>query len=136
MQLTNSERSFHKSKHHMMWYLSVTVSVSIIHFHLDSPLLALFVNFFQYWQRQILGYPKLAEDDLMKMCDSYFGETNFTADIRHCSWVRFQCSTKLIDLQIKIILRFELVMNHDLLTCDCRYTYQQMIEGPIGFASR
>ncbi|KAE9444799.1 hypothetical protein C3L33_23303, partial [Rhododendron williamsianum] len=41
----------------------------------------------KFGKRQILGYPKLAEDDLMKMCDSYFGETNFTADIRHCSLI-------------------------------------------------
>ncbi|KAF7150337.1 hypothetical protein RHSIM_Rhsim02G0127200 [Rhododendron simsii] len=41
----------------------------------------------KFGKRQILGYPKLAKDNLMKMCDSYFGETNFTADIRHCSWI-------------------------------------------------
>ncbi|KAH7862978.1 hypothetical protein Vadar_011764 [Vaccinium darrowii] len=35
----------------------------------------------------ILGKTKLDAWDVKKMCEDYFGETNYTADIRSCSWV-------------------------------------------------
>ncbi|KAI8566844.1 hypothetical protein RHMOL_Rhmol02G0073900 [Rhododendron molle] len=35
--------------------------------------------------RQILSNPNLNDSDLMKLCDSYFGHANFTADLSSCS---------------------------------------------------
>ncbi|KAI8566488.1 hypothetical protein RHMOL_Rhmol02G0045100 [Rhododendron molle] len=35
--------------------------------------------------KQILSNPNLNDSDLMKLCDSYFGHANFTADLSSCS---------------------------------------------------
>ncbi|KAF7141680.1 hypothetical protein RHSIM_Rhsim06G0089800 [Rhododendron simsii] len=35
--------------------------------------------------RHILGNPNMSDCDLKKLCDSYFRDANFTADIRSCS---------------------------------------------------
>ncbi|KAI8572377.1 hypothetical protein RHMOL_Rhmol01G0193700 [Rhododendron molle] len=61
--MTNDERSNHPDKRHFMWYLPVMVS------------------------RQILSNPNLNDSDLMKLCDSYFGDANFTADLTSCSMI-------------------------------------------------
>ncbi|KAE9445824.1 hypothetical protein C3L33_22275, partial [Rhododendron williamsianum] len=63
VQLTNEERSNHPDKRHFMWYLPVLVS------------------------RQILGNPNLNDSDLKKLCGSYFGDENFTADLSSCSMI-------------------------------------------------
>ncbi|KAI8570059.1 hypothetical protein RHMOL_Rhmol01G0003500 [Rhododendron molle] len=36
-------------------------------------------------KRQILNNPNLNDSDLTKLCDSYFGDANFTADLSSCS---------------------------------------------------
>ncbi|KAI8531211.1 hypothetical protein RHMOL_Rhmol11G0119600 [Rhododendron molle] len=61
VQMTNDEMSNHPDKRHFMWYLPVMVS------------------------RQMLSNPNLNDSDLMKLCDSYFGHANFTADLSSCS---------------------------------------------------
>ncbi|XP_058180751.1 uncharacterized protein LOC131299167 [Rhododendron vialii] len=61
--MTNEERSNHPDKRHFMWYLPVIVS------------------------RQILGNPNLNDCDLKKLCDSYFGDANFTTDLSSCSMI-------------------------------------------------
>ncbi|KAI8551621.1 hypothetical protein RHMOL_Rhmol06G0200100 [Rhododendron molle] len=38
-------------------------------------------------KRQILSNPNLNDSDLMKLCDSYFGHANFTADLSLCSMI-------------------------------------------------
>lgn len=63
VQMTNEERSNHPDKCHFMWYLPVTVS------------------------RQILCNPNLNDSALKKLCDSYFGDGNFTADLSSCSMI-------------------------------------------------
>ncbi|KAI8570058.1 hypothetical protein RHMOL_Rhmol01G0003500 [Rhododendron molle] len=63
VQMTNDERSNHPDKRHFMWYLPVMVS------------------------RQILNNPNLNDSDLTKLCDSYFGDANFTADLSSCSMI-------------------------------------------------
>ncbi|KAI8573624.1 hypothetical protein RHMOL_Rhmol01G0291400 [Rhododendron molle] len=61
VQMTNAERLLYPDKRHFMWYLPVTVS------------------------RQILDNPNLNDCDLKKLCRSYFGDANFTADLSSCS---------------------------------------------------
>ncbi|XP_058215736.1 uncharacterized protein LOC131326854 [Rhododendron vialii] len=63
VQMTNAERLLYPDKRHFMWYLPVTVS------------------------RQILDNPNLNDCDLKKLCGSYFGDTNFTADLSSCSMI-------------------------------------------------
>ncbi|KAI8560538.1 hypothetical protein RHMOL_Rhmol04G0264700 [Rhododendron molle] len=38
-------------------------------------------------KRQILSNPNLNDSDLMKLCDSYFRDANFTADLSSCSMI-------------------------------------------------
>ncbi|KAI8571680.1 hypothetical protein RHMOL_Rhmol01G0138100 [Rhododendron molle] len=72
VQMTNDERSNHPDKRHFMWYLPVMVS------------------------RQILSNPNLNDSDLMKLCDSYFGHANFTADLSSCSMMEvLHCALRL-----------------------------------------
>ncbi|KAF7127164.1 hypothetical protein RHSIM_Rhsim11G0015600 [Rhododendron simsii] len=61
VQMTNEERSNHPDKRHFMWYLPV--------------------------MRQILANPNLNDCDLKKLCDSYFGDANFIADLSSCSMI-------------------------------------------------
>ncbi|KAI8573269.1 hypothetical protein RHMOL_Rhmol01G0265200 [Rhododendron molle] len=37
--------------------------------------------------RHILDNPNMSESDLKKLCDGYFGDANFTSDIRSCSMI-------------------------------------------------
>ncbi|KAI8539195.1 hypothetical protein RHMOL_Rhmol09G0162400 [Rhododendron molle] len=57
VQMTNAERLHYPDKRHLMWYLP----------------------------RHILDNPNMSESDLKKLCDGYFGDANFTSDIRSCS---------------------------------------------------